>query len=122
MRLFIAIELPQDVREPLVRLRDALKSQIRGASFTRDENPHITLKFLGEVDEKRTAQLIESLEKVKLAGPIQTFAEKIECFPDRGPVRIIAAGLGGAVEPLAALHRAIEQRCQHMGFERETRK
>src|SRR5689334_22448235 len=121
MRLFIAIELPHEVRQHVARVRDDLKSQISNASFTRDDNLHITLKFLGEVDEKRTESLIESLQNITVGGAIRIKAEQIECFPNRGPVRIIAAGFGGSVETLAGLHRSIEQRCQHLGFERETR-
>src|SRR4051812_42197538 len=116
MRLFIGIDLPDDVCQHLVRLRDDLKTQLPNASFTRDQNLHITLKFLGEVEEKRTEQLIESLEKVTAGGAIQLHADKMECFPDRGPVRIVAAGFGGSVDALAAVHRSIEQRCQHLGF------
>jgi len=122
VRLFIAIELPDDVREHLVQLRDRLKAQIAGAWYTRDQNLHVTLKFLGEVDERRSSELIESLSKVRIGGAIQASADKIECFPDRGPLRIVAAGFGGDLDAFAALHRAIEQRCQHLGFERETRK
>ncbi|WP_428937331.1 RNA 2',3'-cyclic phosphodiesterase [Fontivita pretiosa] len=121
MRLFIAIELPPEVRQHLLRVGQSLKSQIGKASFTREQNLHITLKFLGEVEDRRVAKLTESLSLVRAGGTIEIFARKIECFPERGPVRIVAAGFGGDLEAIGGLHRAIEQRCQHLGFERETR-
>jgi RNA 2',3'-cyclic 3'-phosphodiesterase len=121
MRLFIGIELPHDVHQHLTRVRDILKTRIARASFTRDENLHITLKFLGEVDSRGADNLIESLEHIRAGGAINVFADKIECFPQRGPVRIIAAGFGGDIAGISSLHRAIEQRCQKLGFDRETR-
>lgn len=121
MRLFIAIELPDEVRRHLLHLQDDLKLRISNASFTRDQNLHITLKFLGETGDQQMAQLADSLGKVTVGGAVEIFAERIDCFPDRGPVRIIAAEFGGAVGGLTALHRAIEQRCQHLGFQREAR-
>ena len=58
-----------------------------------------------------------------MAGPSATelFADGVRCFPDRGPVRIVAAGLAGQVAALAGVHDAVEQRCRFLGFDRETR-
>ncbi|HWP39405.1 MAG TPA: RNA 2',3'-cyclic phosphodiesterase [Tepidisphaeraceae bacterium] len=121
MRLFIAIELPPEVRQHLLRVGQSLKAQMGKASFTREQNLHITLKFLGEVQDRQLTKLTESLSLVRAGGTIEIFARQIECFPDRGPVRIVAAGFGGDLQAIGGLHRAIEQRCQHLGFERETR-
>jgi 2'-5' RNA ligase len=120
MRLFFAIELPDTVRAQLARLRDQLKSKIDKASFTRDENLHITLKFLGEMDERKVDELTESIAKIRSA-PIELRAEAIECFPQRGAVRIVAAGFGGDLPTLNAMHRTVEQRCQHLGVSPEQR-
>jgi RNA 2',3'-cyclic 3'-phosphodiesterase len=121
MRLFIAIELPEDAKEHLLAVRDAAKPHVGGAALTRAANLHLTLKFLGEVEPRRAESLVESLEKVKGPAGIELSAVEIECFPSRGSVRIVASALGGQVEALAAVHAAIEQRCRFLGFERETR-
>jgi 2'-5' RNA ligase len=121
MRLFIAIELPEDAKRHLVAVQDAVRPHAAKASLTRPENLHLTLKFLGEVEVRLAGALRESLEKVKGPVGISLSATGIECFPNRGPVRIVAAALGGQVEALSAVHAAIEQRCRFLGFERETR-
>jgi 2'-5' RNA ligase len=121
MRLFIAIELRHEPRSHLLYVRDHLKSEISNASFTRDENLHITLKFLSEVEQDRLGQLTDSLAHIRVGGAIELFADQIECFPNRGHVRIIAAGFAGGEAGVGAIHQAIEQRCQHLRFERETR-
>ena len=121
MRLFIAIELPDAVREHLTRVQEALKPRLDRVSFTRPANLHVTLKFLGEVEPKRLDPLTESLGKVRAGGPVDLVADHGECFPPRGPVRIVAAGMGGSVDTLRAVHDAIEQRCKFIGFDREGR-
>jgi 2'-5' RNA ligase len=122
MRMFIAIELPDDVRQQLIAVRDRIASSIAKASFTADPNLHITLKFLGEVGPRQQAQLSESLSLIRTGGSIDLHAEGIECFPPRGGVRIIAAGFAGeGPGAISALHAAVEQRCRHLGFDREQR-
>ena len=121
MRLFLAIELPEEVREHLIRVQQAIAHLVPRASLTRAENLHVTLKFLGEVDERRTLELCDSLAKVRNA-PIELAANQLECLPPRGLLRIIAAGMSGSDKALAGVHSAIEQRCRYLGFESETRK
>src|SRR5688572_21710103 len=117
MRLFLAIELPEDVRAHLVRVQEKLSSVLDGAAMTRPKNLHITLKFLGQVDERGIVALSESLSKIS-APAIQLASTELECFPPRGPIRIVAARMEGSEKPLAALHTSIEQRCQYLGFEK----
>jgi 2'-5' RNA ligase len=121
MRLFVAIELPLPVRNHLARLRDRLQPELGHASFTRTENLHLTLKFLGEVDDQGLALLTESLRGVRADSDFELFAEEIECFPPRGRVRIVAARFGGELGPLSALQTAIEVQCEHLGYPPDTR-
>src|SRR6266550_2352900 len=118
MRLFLAIELPDDVREHLVRVQEALATVMPEVAMTRAENLHVTLKFLGEVDDRGTVSLCESLAKIRGAA-MELSARGVECYPKRGPIRIIAAGMDGSLVALRGLHQAIEQRCQFLGFEKE---
>ena len=120
MRLFLAIELPDDVRAHLLNVRQRLEDTLPKVAYTRGENLHVTLKFLGEVEPKLMAQLAESLEKIKPQRS-KPHAAQIDCFPNRGPVRIVAAALDGTLAPLRALVQGIEQRCHYLGFEKEQR-
>jgi 2'-5' RNA ligase len=120
MRLFLAIDLPQEVRAHLIEVRKRLEPALPKIAYTRAENLHLTLKFLGDVEPKRLAALTESLALIK-PQPIELRAAGIECFPSRGPIRIVAAAMSGTVPPLRALVEAIEQRCKYLGFEKEQR-
>jgi len=75
MRLFIAINLDDDARIRLVALRDALRSRSTKGRFTRSENIHLTLAFLGECNSERT-------EKIKSAMDALQF-ERFDMTADR---------------------------------------
>ncbi|HEV2292387.1 MAG TPA: RNA 2',3'-cyclic phosphodiesterase [Tepidisphaeraceae bacterium] len=120
MRLFLAIELPREVKEHLAALQRVLEPQLGSASITRDHALHATLKFLGEVDPSQLEPITESLAAVS-GGAIELTVAHAECFPERGSVRIVAAGFGGDLKRLKALHGAIEQRAVYLGFRREDR-
>ena len=120
VRLFLAIDLPDHVRDHLGEVRTRLERALPKVSCTRLENLHITLKFLGDVDPKRVGDITESLGRISVS-PIELSAERVECFPARGPIRIVTAAMTGTLTPLRALADAIEQRCKFLGFEREQR-
>jgi 2'-5' RNA ligase len=58
MRLFVAINFNTETRERLIALREELRSRSRSGNFSRDENLHLTLEFIGECSPK-------SLDKIK---------------------------------------------------------
>ena len=120
VRLFLAIELPDDVRSHLLVARQRLEVGLPKISYTKPANLHLTLKFLGEVDKKRVDGIVESLSRIATQR-MELHAAGIDCFPARGPVRIVTARVDGTLPPLRALVDGIEQRCRFLGFEREQR-
>jgi len=120
MRLFLAIELPPDVRAHLRSVQEVLEPHLGSAAITRDAGLHVTLKFLGEADPSQLEPIETSLAAVG-GGPIELSAVGVACFPERGSVRIVAASFGGNVKRLKAVHDAVEQRCSYLGFRREER-
>ena len=120
MRLFTAVELPTEAVKHLQRLQDALRPIIPGIRWTAPDQLHITLKFLGETPETQVHDLCEALKQVTLE-PAELCVADIICFPPRGPVRILAAGLDGDVESIGRLFTRIEEITTDFGFPRETR-
>lgn len=88
MRLFIAIELPDEVKRLLGRLR----SDIPGARWVPLEQLHLTLAFLGEVDEATMKRLRGELAAIQAPGFDLRFGGT-GCFPDRRRPRVIWVGL-----------------------------
>ena len=132
--MFLAIELSDQLRKQLAALsqhwQDTWGERLLGnsprpyprCSWVRPQNLHVTLKFLGEVEESRVAEVCSALAQVRLRGVLQLQADRIELLPPRGPVRVIAVGLGGDIIPLDELHKSIESECKAIGFPPEGRK
>ena len=131
MRLFIAIELPDAVRQHLADFRNhiddalvvgyGLDTREHPVSHTRPENLHVTLKFLGEVTESAASDLTGVLKQVSLEGPAKVWASHAELLPPRGPIRVVSVGLDGDVGRVAKLHEKIQSACAEQGFEVERR-
>jgi 2'-5' RNA ligase len=100
MRLFIAIELPDDAKRELSRLRE----DIPGARWVPLEQIHLTLAFLGEVEEASTVRLTEELARIQLPEFRLCFGAT-GCFPDRHRPRVLWVGL----EPEPRLKRLAAQ-------------
>ena len=123
MRLFLAVEIPEEVRRHLDRVRDALRDPAdltESVSWVKRENWHITVKFLGEVPDAKIPRLTAALSEVKFE-PMELFADRMLYFPKRGPVRVIAVGIGGDAGRLNQLYDRIEEKCQKVGFTKENR-
>jgi 2'-5' RNA ligase len=130
MRLFLAIELPEAVRAHLGAFVagggiEALVVERWGddfpIKFTRTENLHVTLKFLGEVEDRVVEELRRSLEEPLPAPPANVRLSHAELFPPRGAIHILAAGLDGELDKIELMHRQVEGRCEALGFARERR-
>jgi 2'-5' RNA ligase len=123
-RVFCAVALPPEVRaragDHIARLRDAVPS-VR-ASWGRDENLHITLKFLGEIEQSRVPKL--SHAAARAAESVQAFDLGIEgagAFPSHGLPRVLWLGVADPSGGLARLYRHLEDECAREGFARDER-
>ena len=123
MRLFLAIDLPEEQKQWLVehRFRKEWFGFGEGFRFTRPETLHVTLNFLGEVPAERVPEIEGALSRVTLPGPIDLHVAGFTFFPPRGPIRVFVAQFGGAVEVVRVLHARLEDALEPLGFAREAR-
>lgn len=89
MRAFIAVELSEEVRENLQAFQKAL--DFEGVKLVEPENLHITLFFLGEIDERTAAKVIEAMEKVSVP-PFTLSCSGAGVFPNPNFIRVVWAG------------------------------
>jgi len=80
MRTFIAIEFSEEIKEQIVKIQRTLP-EFKG-KITEKENLHLTLKFLGEVDEKILDEIKKRLREIKLKS-FETEIKDIGMFSDR---------------------------------------
>jgi 2'-5' RNA ligase len=125
MRLFVAIELPEVERRHLAELPKRSDPWISfddaALNWTREENLHVTLKFLGAVADEHVPAIADALATVRVPGAISLRIEHLVFLPRRGPIRVLAAAVGGATDRLAALQAGIELALEPCGFSRERR-
>jgi 2'-5' RNA ligase len=121
MRAFVAVNLPPDDRVRLYGALEPLRAKALPVRWTPPESLHVTLKFLGSVEDERVAALQAVLERV--AGAAEKFELAVGglgAFPRLARPRVWWVGI--APEPrLAALQRALEIGFDELGFAREER-
>ena len=116
IRLFVAIELPEPIR---ARLAD-LCAGVPGARWVAPENMHLTLRFIGEVDDALAIEIDGTLGRVR-APSFDIRLGEIGHFGSRGKVRALWAGID-ACAALDHLHGKIESALVRAGLEPEARK
>jgi 2'-5' RNA ligase len=123
IRSFIAIELPEEAKKGLTKLRKELE---RGEhKFVKWVDPggiHLTLKFLGNIPAKRVTEITGAIEKA--AQGISSFHLEISglgVFPSLKQARVFWVGIGGEVDTLSRLQQNIDSVLAAMGFAKEER-
>jgi len=115
-RLFIAIRPPEEVRDRLV---DAMEG-IEGARWVDEENLHLTLRFIGEVERPAANDLAAALGRIEWPS----FALRIEGvghFTRKGQATALWARVP-ASSPLEGLRQKVEAACEAAGLGREARR
>ncbi len=110
MRIFIAIELPDVIKQAILRQRDILSNLLPQVQFTAASTWHITLAFIGETTD---SELQQTLSAVKFAarqcGPVEIALGNVGYF---GPVtqpKVIFIDLTGQMQQLAAMQQTVAQ-------------
>ncbi len=116
MRLFIAIDPPEAVRNTLAMMCCGLP----GARWVLPEQLHLTLRFIGDIDAAVLSEIIDALDAVA-SDPFQLSLAGTGCFPPRGKPRVLWAGVEKN-EALDNLHDRIESRLRSIGLDPEKRK
>jgi RNA 2',3'-cyclic 3'-phosphodiesterase len=123
MRTFIAIEIPSEIKSALAALQIKLRRAGADVSWTKPENLHLTLNFLGEVDERRIVEVEKAC--VLSADEFQPFTLSLKnagVFPNERQPRVLWAGLSGDVGNVVELHRRLDERLAMIGFKRDEKK
>jgi 2'-5' RNA ligase len=114
-RLFTGLEVPKEIGQSLSMLRGGLP----GARWIDPENYHITLRFIGDIDDRLAHDIAQLLDGVK-RRPFDVRFEELAAFGGRKPRAVIAAV--DPVSPLVELQAELERLMQRVGLEPEGRK
>jgi 2'-5' RNA ligase len=120
MRLFVALEIPPEVRDGLAALIREFRALAPRLKWVRAENLHLTLKFIGETERARLDAICAALAEVRSTHVLELGVHGLGFFPDDQRSRVLWAGLRPP-EHVAQLAAAIEAALAAVGFPREQR-
>ncbi len=119
MRAFIAIEVSDEVRDNLLKAQERIGNKAAKIKFVERENFHVTLKFLGEIDEATAEEVKESLAEIaKKHKKHRVRVKGVGVFPNPSYVRVIWAGIEND-EGIKAIAADVEREMRRLGFKRE---
>jgi RNA 2',3'-cyclic 3'-phosphodiesterase len=121
-RLFVAISLPEAVKDEIEKAQKELRGALRGnfIRWTKRDQFHLTLKFLGNVAVSRVAQLTEVLRGVGgQFSALRLRAERIGFFPDARFPRVAWVGVRDDRGILPRLQQEIEFKVKDFAAEKE---
>ncbi|MFO0877801.1 MAG: RNA 2',3'-cyclic phosphodiesterase [Gemmataceae bacterium] len=123
LRTFIAVEVEPHIRERLSRLQETLARAAPDVKWVDEENLHVTLVFLGDVDEREIPAVCRVVQEICAEiEPFLLHVGGVGCFPNPRRPRTIWAGLGEGAEQLVQLHGRLEAALVELGcYRREER-
>lgn len=122
MRTFIAVELQQDVVDSINNFLLKTTNEIKNnkVSWVKKENLHITLKFLGEIEENKVEEVEKILSEIsKSKKSFEVEVKEIGVFPNLSFPRVIWIGIKDDTNSLLSIVNLLEKKlCEH-GFKKE---
>ena len=120
MRLFVALDIPSDVRAAIARVAAKLRGVCAGARWVRLDGAHVTLKFIGETPSDKVDAIIAALSEVSFRAPVKIVFRGIGFFPNERRPQVLWAGVEAGAE-LRALAAAVDAALAPLGIARERR-
>jgi 2'-5' RNA ligase len=123
-RLFIAIDISEQARSLVASRIDQLKRRFTNVrvSWTKPENLHLTVKFLGDVEESRITELVKMVAGAASAlSPIQAELNGPGVFPSERKPKVLWLGITDPQGSIRMAAAVIEKACEKIGFAPELR-
>lgn len=120
MRTFLGIELPSHIKEEIVNSFKKFREKNPDIKYVTKENLHITLKFLGDVEEKEINKIKEISKTIaKRFSPFNAIVKGFGAFPSFSRARVVWVGLNKGRDIVSKLNYSLEQELSKIGFSAE---
>ena len=120
MRLFVAIEIPSEIRDALAVFLKEMRGIAPHAKWVRADNLHVTLKFLGETEVPKVGEVVNTLSSIRSMQPVTLEFRGLGFFPNEKRPRVFWAGMEASAN-LRILTEDIDRSMHHLGFPLEER-
>lgn len=126
MRLFVAVELPANIRSTLERLQPRLAAALgraaRAVTWVQPDHMHCTLRFFGDVADDQALRLQHCVaQAASLVPPFEGCLGTLGVFPEAGPPRVVWAGLSRGQDGFRLLDDSLAWELETGGWPREAR-
>ncbi|MFH1053382.1 MAG: RNA 2',3'-cyclic phosphodiesterase [Candidatus Woesearchaeota archaeon] len=106
MRCFVAVNLPNDIREQLGDMVKGLREEKGKINWVQPQNMHITLKFLGDLDDAKIELVKEKLESVRF-NKFSLTLDRLGTFPSENFISVLWIGVKEK-DDLFDLHKMVD--------------
>lgn len=123
MRFFIALEIPENSKQDLLKVQQRLTQIIPGIRLTDNGKLHLTIAFVGEQPDILKDDLIEVL-KTAVSGihPFQVAPAYIDGFPNLHHAKVFWVGVKGDIDKLFILRERIKDELEKLGLSTDERR
>jgi len=122
MRTFIAIELPEEIKSSLGRLQEELKASNADVKWVEPNNIHLTLKFLGEIDDKKLDKVTKIIDgAAKENDKFKVYISSLGAFPKIDYPRVIWVSIDTGDKETKQIAKDLEEGMAKIGIPREDR-
>jgi RNA 2',3'-cyclic 3'-phosphodiesterase len=120
VRLFLALDLPEAVRQAFRELISQLKKSCPNARWVRPEGIHVTLKFIGHTDENNVEPICAALAPIRSEQPVEMEFRGLGFFPHERRPRVLWCAVGASPN-LARLAADVGRALEPLGIPGESR-
>ena len=122
MRSFLALEVPEPVADYLRGVIEKLSKRTQGVRWVKKDGIHITLKFLGEIEEALAGKIHHALAPIgSRFAPFVVSLKELDAFPSRRRARVVIVQVQKGSEEMKAIFEEVEGGLTEFDFEREER-
>jgi 2'-5' RNA ligase len=122
MRTFIAIELPENIKTILSRIQDELKRSGADVKWVEPHNIHLTLKFIGEIEEGKIEEIKQIIQEAAKNQPqYKITLSSLGVFPDLKRPRIIWVGIKDQNNETKLIAEELEEKLEELNIPKEER-
>ncbi len=122
MRTFIAIELPAEIKDYLSQLQGELKACGADVKWVEPKNIHLTLKFLGEIDDDKLGKITKIIQDATSEkSKFQVRISSLGAFPKIEFPRVIWVGVDSGDKETKQIAKELEEKIARIGIPKEER-
>jgi len=123
MRLFLAIDFPDELKARIARNIEILKGYVpKGIKWVNKKNLHVTFKFLGDVNERILEDIYEAVAKVTdTHASFEISFKQAEIIPNSERPRLIWYDMKDETDSAAKLFKDVDLALYDLGFSKEKR-